>query len=172
VAAVICFIPLIPDGPYGVGPLTVPAYFAGPAAAALPPGSTALVLPFPSEFYFEPQMWQVAGNYPYRFNIPSGYFLLAQTDQGNIVATSALLDYTRDSLSARVFVGLAQGKVPKETPALKAALRAQFRQWHITSIVVPIADTPHAAESVSFLTWLEGKPTATNVSGATVWYRI
>jgi len=101
-----------------------------------------------------------------------GYFLVAQTNEGNRLAFTPTIPYTRDSLTAEVFVGLGRGQVPRETAALKTRLLAQFHAWRVTSVVVPLANTPNAAMTVTFISWLLGKPTATDVSGATVWYRV
>lgn len=171
--ALVCFVPLIPAVPIGsIEPVVVPPFFAGQAVTALKPASTTLVLPYPSEWYPQDQLWQIEGSHPYRFNLPAGYFLVAQTNEGSRLAFTPTIPYTRDSLTAEVFIGLGRGQVPRETAALKGRLHAQFRSWQVTSAVVPLAFTPNAALTVTFLTWLLGKPTATDVSGATVWYRV
>ncbi|HEY5252454.1 MAG TPA: hypothetical protein VIJ09_12365, partial [Acidimicrobiales bacterium] len=171
--AIVGFVPLIPAVPIGsIEPVVVPPYFAGQAVTALQPGSTTLVLPYPSEWYPEDQLWQIDGSHPYRFDLPAGYFLVAQTDEGSRLAFTPSIPYTRDSLTAEVFIGLGRGQVPRETAALKARLLAQLGSWRVTSAVVPLAFTPNAALTVTFLTWLLGKPAARDVSGATVWYRI
>lgn len=173
IVGVICFVPLIPAVPIGsIEPVVVPPYFSGQAVTALKPGGLSLVLPYPSEWYPADQLWQIAGSHPYRFDLPGGYFLVAQTNKGSRLAFTPTISYTRDSLTAEVFLGLGDGKVPRETGALKARLLAQFQAWGVTSVVVPLAFTPNAALTVTFVTWLLGRPTATNVSGATVWYKI
>jgi hypothetical protein len=171
--AVVCFIPLIPAVPIeSIGPLTIPTYFSGNAVTALQPGSTTLVLPYPSEPFYEAQTWQVDGSHPFRFNLPGGYFLVDQSNNGYRIAFSTTISYTRDSLTAETFIGLSRDQVPAETPSLKAKLLKQLHQWGVTNVVVPLASTPYASVNVAFVTWLFGPPTAANVSGATVWYRI
>ena len=170
-AAVVGFVPLIPAVPISsVEPVVIPPYFSGQAVTAVESGNRLAVLPYPSEWYPEDQMWQIAGSHPFRFDLPGGYFLVAQTNKGSRLAFTPTISYTRDSLTAEVFLGLGDGRVPSEKPALKAQLLAQFRSWGVTSVVVPLAFTPNAALTVSFVTWLLGRPTATDDSGATVWY--
>jgi hypothetical protein len=117
-------------------------------------------------------MWQVVGSHPFRFDLPGGYFLVPQTNQGNRVAFSRSVSYTRDSLSAEVFIGLARGVMPHESGALKVDLLAQFRSWHVANVVVPLAYTPDVGTTVNFLTWLLGAPSTSDRDGVTAWYRI
>ena len=171
--AVACLFPLVPAAPFTNIVLTgSPPYFSGSAAASLAAGSVTLVLPYPSVPYPQAQLWQVDGSHPFRYDLPGGYFLVAQSDDANRIAYSTSLSYTRTTLSASVFIGLAKGQVPKETALLRAALLAQFNQWRISNVVVPLISTPNAGSTVAFLTWLLGRPTGTRFSGATVWYRI
>jgi hypothetical protein len=173
VVAAACFVPLIPSVPLAsIGPVGIPSYFSGNGETALRPGSVTLVLPFPSEVYPEAQLWQVAGSHPFRFALPGGYFLVAQTNQGGHVAFSRTISYTRNSQSAEVFVGLARGLVPQRTAHLKDGLLAQFRSWHLSNVVVPLDYTPNPDATVAFLQWLLGPPSVTNVGGVTAWYRM
>jgi hypothetical protein len=171
--AVACFLPLVPSVPLGgIGPAVLPPYFSSQAVTALAPGSVTVVLPFASEPFYEAQLWQVIGSHPYRFDLAGGYFLVAQPNRDDHIAESPALDYTLDTLSARVFVALARGQAVAETSALKAGLMAQFRSWKVTNVVVALNATPAPAATVAFLTWLLGAPTSADVRGAAVWYRV
>jgi hypothetical protein len=173
VLAAVCFVPLIPAVPLdGTAPLAIPPYFAGRAVTALAPGSVTIVTPYPSETFSATQMWQVSGSHPFRFDLAGGYYLVARDDAGHQVAQEPVLGYTLDTLTARVFVGLALGRSPRQTASLRAEMLRQFHRWKVANVVVPLAYTPNAAATVAFFTWLLGKPTDLDVSGATVWYRI
>ncbi len=172
-AAVACFLPLVPSVPLGgIEPAVVPPYFSSQAVTALAPRSVTVVLPFASEPFYEAQLWQVTGSHPYRFDLAGGYFLVAQPGRDDHIAESASLDYTLDTLTARVFIGLARGQAPHETAALKAGLTAQFRAWKVANVVVALDATPEPAAAVAFLTWLLGPPTSADVRGAAVWYGV
>jgi len=171
--AVVSFVPLLPAVPVpAIVPVAIPAYFSGHGARALGAGSVTLVLPYPSQDYYEAQIWQVAGADPFAFALPGGYFLVAQGDEGNRLATTPALPYVRDALSARVFIGLAQGKAPRETPDLHRSLRRQLEAWRVRNVVVPLASTPDAGATVAFLTWLLGSPSVSGSDGVTAWYRL
>jgi hypothetical protein len=169
VVGLLCFVPLIPAVPFtSIEASTIPAYFSGHDASAL--RGASIVLPYPSETFADTQLWQVDGRFPYRFTLAGGYFLVVRGNGNDHVAQNATLDYTRDTLAARVLVGLGQGQAPAPTAALKFELLTELRSWQVRNVVVPMAVAPNAAGSVSFLTWLLGQPTNRHADGATVWY--
>jgi hypothetical protein len=75
VLGALAVVTLIPNVPLPTSPAGVPAYFSSPAVGHVPPGSVALISPYPSVFDPVPQVWQaVTGD---RFSIIGGYALFA-----------------------------------------------------------------------------------------------
>jgi hypothetical protein len=168
--AAVTLFPLYPVAPEaGIAPVGTPAYFSSPDLMAIPPGSVALLYPFPSSLTPNAQAWQAVAKL--RFAMPGGYFLVPSGPSRHI-AFSPSLSYTRNTLTARVLTGLESGRVPAETPALRTALRSQWRRWRVDSLVAfPEGETDPAAV-LRFLTWVVGHPASTGAGGAYTWYRL
>jgi hypothetical protein len=168
VAATVALVPLLPAAPLlGIGPVGTPAYFTSPALKHIPAGSVAVLYPYPSSITPNGQAWQaVAGMH---FRMPGGYFLVPG-DAGNHIAYSPTLAYTRDTLTAEVLNKLSLGTPPPLTPALRASLLDEFRQWHVRSVIAVPAGTARPAQSIAFFTSLLGKPPVPEAGGAYAWY--
>jgi hypothetical protein len=168
--AVVALFPLYPVAPMaGIAPVGTPAYFTSPAVSAIPSGSVALLYPFPSSLTPNAQAWQAVAKL--RFAMPGGYFLVP-SGPAQTIAFSPALSYTRSTLTARVLTGLAAGPAPARTPALRAALRAQWRRWGVDSLVAFPEGEPDPASVIAFLTWVVGAPPSTAPGGAYTWYRL
>ncbi|HUI02984.1 MAG TPA: hypothetical protein VLZ77_05550, partial [Acidimicrobiales bacterium] len=165
VAAALALFPLLPAGLEGsVADHQTPPYFTS-AMAQIPPGTVALVFPFPSGTFPQPVLWQAEAHF--RFAMPGGSYFVPQGPAGH-VAFSPALAYTRDSLTARVLTRVAQGSPPPRRPALRSSLVAQWRAWHVGTVVAVPQDSADPAGSVAFLRWVLGTP-ATNTGGVAIW---
>jgi len=154
--ALACLVPVIPSIPLqGVGDPKVPAYFSSPALTHIAPDSVALLYPFPSSATPQAELWQAQADL--RFKMPGGYFLVPQPP-GRTIAYSPTLSYTTDTLTARTLIALAAGTPPPQTPALRAALMAQMRAWHVQTLLASTVGVARPALSIQFLTWLAGRP--------------
>lgn len=154
--AVVCLVPLVPRVPLGgFAAAGTPAYFSSPGFAAVPRGQVDLLYPFPTSAVPQGQLDQaVAG---LRFKTPGGYFLVPEGPLHHIAFSTTGL-YGADTLTARVLSDLYNQDPPAETPALRAALLAQLRSWHIATTIATPAGDPDPARSRQFLTWLMGAP--------------
>jgi len=167
--AVLCLIPLIPSVPLqGFGDPGVPAYFSSPSLGRVPTGSVALLYPFPSSATPQGELWQAQSQF--RFAMPGGYFLVAQPP-GHAIAFSPTLGYDTDTLTARTLIALEAGTPPAKTPALRAALVAELRSWHVRTLLASTTGLAQPAQSVGFLTWLAGVP-PTREHDVLAWYHL
>jgi hypothetical protein len=164
--ALVCLAPVIPSVPLpGVADPRVPAYFSSPALERIAPDSVALLYPYPSSPTPQGQLWQAQSHL--RFKMPGGYFLVPQPP-GRTIAFTPTLGYDTDTLAARTLIALAAGTPPPETPALRTALIAQLRAWHVQTLLASTVGVARPPQSVQFLTWLAGRP-ATPSGGLLVW---
>jgi len=167
--AVVCLVPLVPDLPIaGIVDTAAPAYFTSAALSATPSGRVSVLFPYPSSSTPEGQLWQSVA--AMHFRSPGGYFLVPQGPQHHIAFTPAV-PYAADTLTARVLGRVYLGTPPAETGALRAALLAQLRSWHVSDLVASLDDVPRPAVSLRFLTWLMGGPPAT-VLGVRIWHHV
>ena len=154
--ALVCLVPVIPSLPLqNIGDTMVPTYFSSPALQRIAPDSVALLYPFPSSATPQAELWQAQSLL--RFKMPGGYFLVPQPP-GRTIAYSPALAYTTDTLTARTLVALAAGTPPPTTATLRAALTAQWRTWHVHTLLASTNGVTRPAESIRFLTWLAGRP--------------
>jgi hypothetical protein len=168
--SVVVLVPLVPVAPFtAIGPVGTPAYFTSPALQQVPSGSVAVVYPYPTSKVPNAQAWQAASRM--RFRMPGGYFLVPQGPDNNI-AFSPTLAYTRTTLTAQVLSQLVEGAPPPESPALRSALLAEFRAWHVRTVIAFPTLAANPAQSVQFLTWLLGAPPKVQPGAAHVWYGI
>jgi hypothetical protein len=164
--ALVCLAPVLPTVPLpGVGDPRVPPYFSSPALERIRPDSVALLFPYPSSPTPEGQLWQAQSHL--RFKMPGGYFLVPQPP-GRTIAFTPTLGYDTDTLTARTLIALAAGSPPPETPALRMALIAQLKAWHVQTLLASTVGLARPAQSVQFLTWMAGRP-ATPSGGLLVW---
>lgn len=162
-AIVVALVWLLPSSlAPAIGPNGTPAGFTT-VARALPSGTVAVVYPFPSGNYPQPLMWQTSANF--RFSMPGGSFFVPQGPQGH-VAFSALLSYASDSLTAETLTPLQAGQTPPKTPAARSAVLAEWKSWHVGSVIAVPAASANPAASTAYLTWLLGPPTIH--AGATI----
>jgi hypothetical protein len=163
VPAVMCvavLVPLLPAWPYNMEPTGVPNYFTSGAADAIPPGSVALIYPFPDADFANPQNWQASTFL--RFKTPGGRFIVPKDSTGAVSPS-------RPTLTDDVLTALAAGNPPSRTSTLRAKFDEQLRSWHVTTIVaIPTGTDP--AQAIQYLTWLLGSSPTTS-SGAFTWYR-
>jgi hypothetical protein len=161
----VTLIPLVPVAPFGdIANVDIPPYFLSPAVHRIPAGSVAMLYPYPSAPFPEVQVWQAEGGMPFR--MPGAYLLVPGANRQ--IAFSPTYGYSRATLSATVFIPLGQGSAPPETPALRRALLAQMRSWHVQTFLATMQGTMKPAQAMAFLTWLLGQPTALQ-DGTYVW---
>ncbi|HXW39534.1 MAG TPA: hypothetical protein VEJ44_07550, partial [Acidimicrobiales bacterium] len=164
--AVVALLPLTPKLPFtAVQPLGVPAYFAS-AVFRLPAGSTAVLYPFPTSTISNGQMWQAVADL--HFRMPGGYFLVPQPPEDGI-AFSALLGYSRSTLTAVTLTQLYDGDPPPLTPVLRARVRAQWSAWHVRTVIAFPEGSPRPDQAIGYFTTLVGAPPSPGPGGAFVW---
>jgi hypothetical protein len=169
ILAAICLIPVIPDIPIGAAATaTTPSYFTSQSLARTPRGQVSVIFPFPSSVVPDAQLWQAEA--AMHFKTPGGYFLVPE-GRNRALAFSAVLSYGQDTLTARVFTLLYLGRPPAQTPALRAALLAQFHAWHVSTLVASMDHVSTPARSLAFLSWLVGRPPVTDVD-VDVWRQL
>jgi hypothetical protein len=125
--AAACVVPLLPR-PYATtttGP--VPPFFAAPGRW-LSPGSTVLVLPYPTGSQTLPLVWQAASDMA--FQMPGGYFI------GPAAGGQAYVGGPGPTAVAATLIGIQRGAPP---PPVTTSLRASFWQdmsyWGAHAIV-------------------------------------
>jgi hypothetical protein len=156
-----CLIPLVPVLPLrGISGVTAPAYFTSASLDHTRPGQVMVLYPYPSSAVPAGQLWQaLAGMH---FKSPGGYFLVPDGPNHTIGFTPTV-PYGSNTLTARVLGQVYKGTPPPETAALRLALLAQFRSWHVSSIIASLAAVPQPGSSLQFLTWLVGTPPVRDV---------
>lgn len=154
--ALVCLVPLIPDGPVtGVVGIWTPSYFTSPTLTARSAGQVAVLYPYPSTSTPAGQLWQAMAGL--HFRSPGGYFLVPDGPDDKI-GFSAAVGYGADTLTARVLIAVHDGRAPPRTAGLRAALLSQWASWHVSSLVAVFDGEAQPAAALQFLTWLVGKP--------------
>jgi hypothetical protein len=165
--------PLIPEPLAGVGPVDLPLFFSSAAARHIPEGSVAVLYPYPSSDHQSAQLWQAASGIAFRqpgtvppLSVPNG-------TNGKVAYTRAL-GFGRVTVTSATLIGMAQGHIPQETPAVRSSLLAQFRSWHVQSFVAVPAYSLNPAGSIAFFSWLFGHPPIITPGGETTyaWYHL
>jgi hypothetical protein len=170
--ALVCLIPLIPSGQVAAEPAHVPSYFTSRQVERIPKGSVALLVPYPSELFFETQLWQISGSSPFRFNMVGGYVLTNQPGTNHAIAFVPGYGYMEWTITGISLVQACLGRPPAETPVLRRQILAQLRSWKVDSVVAPLAFTPHPGTTYRFLTWLLGPPNQATSQSTRAWYDV
>src|SRR6266566_4765687 len=129
--ACLALLPLVPAWPYWTRIAQVPRYFSSALVTAVPPGSVAVLYPFPAAGDAIPMLWQVAADM--RFKSPGGRFLIPAP--GSVGTTAS----DEQTLTGQTLGRLASGQTPALTPALRQALRDQLRSWEVRAVLVQSA---------------------------------
>jgi hypothetical protein len=140
VLAAACVAPLLPR-PYPAATAPpVPPFF--PAAARwLPPGSTALILPYPTGSQTLPLAWQTAAGMEFR--MPGGYFI------GPAGGGQAYVGGPGPTAVAATLIAIQQGApAPPVTLALRASFWRDMSYWGAHAIV---AGPPARAALTTFV---------------------
>ncbi|MDA8357630.1 MAG: hypothetical protein M0Z95_15345 [Actinomycetota bacterium] len=169
VLAVLCFLPLVPAPFQGIGATGVPVFFTSSALEKIPVGSTAVIYPMGSSMTPNADLWQAVARD--RFRQPGGT-VLVPASSGKTVAFDPQIGYERATLTANTLVSVNQGTIPPETPALMAALRRQFGEWHVRTFLAFPIGTPNATQAIQFFTWLLGRPPVVTTNGTFAWYNL
>ena len=157
----LAFAPLIPAWPYQAPATQVPSYFSSGLVAAIPQGSVAISYPFPSSNDAIPMLWQVAAGL--RFRSPGGRFVLPAPGANGTRPSG------QPTLTGSVLAELYEGHPPPLTPALRAALLAQWRTWRVRTVVVqPSGQIP--VQVMPFFGWLLARPPNIRAGGIAAWY--
>ena len=158
--AVLALAPLVPKQvAAGMGPVRVPAFFDGSGIASVPPGSVALVVPFPDPATTEPMLWHAAGGI--RFKMVGGYFL--GPDQQGRARFGPPASTTRSAL-AQLRAGTATAD-PLERKLCRA-VRGELAGWQVRTVLV--GPTQHREQIARFFTLLLDRPPEL-VGGMEVW---
>ena len=161
VLVAVALVPLVPELPFtSVVPTNVPTYFTSAEVLAIPDGSVALPYPYSVPISNYAQLWQVESGM--RFKMPGGYVYVPSP--GSRAPDIYPYDLTSATLSS-----LYTGILPAETPALRAALLTQWRQWDVKTVLF-VALGAHPAQAEQFLQWVLGRPPSRTIGGVIVWY--
>ena len=166
--AVVALIPLLPAGLIpNVQRDVTPAGFTA-VASRIPEGTTAVVFPFPSGTYPTPIMWHADADL--RFAMPGGSFFVPQ-GPAHRVAFGPVLGYTYESQTGDLLTNLASGSVPDRTAVTRSVLGAEWRSWHVRSVIAVPGACAYPAQVMGFLTWLLGPPSA-HAGDVYAWYGV
>ncbi|MFZ0248475.1 MAG: hypothetical protein WAL61_00915 [Acidimicrobiales bacterium] len=171
--AAFALFPLIPEPLAGVGPVDLPLYFSSSAVRHIPEGSVAVLYPYPSSDHQSAQLWQAATGIGFRQPGTVPPLAVPNATNGHVAYTRAL-GFGRVTVTSATLIGMAGGHIPPETSAVRSSLLAQFRSWHVQSLVAVPAGTPDPAGAIAFFSWLFGRqPVITPGSETTyAWYRL
>jgi len=171
VLAVASVLSLVPSWPFPTAPAEVPSYFSGLAVDRIPPGSVALISPYPSVAELQPQMWQaVAGM---RFRIIGGYGLVADAagTSSNFPAVLQPEDVQRFLWNnATGGTPYPLGTVPQNSTRLACQLRVFLKTHHVDTVI----STTSGAEPQRIRALFEralGQPSG-NHGAVNVWYGV
>jgi dolichyl-phosphate beta-glucosyltransferase len=125
--AAACAVPLLPRPYPATAADPVPPFF--PAAARwLAPGSTVLVLPYPTDTQTVPLVWQAAAHMAFR--MPGGYFI------GPAAGGRAYVGGPGPTAVATTLTKIQLGlPVPRVTAALRASFWQDMSYWGARAIV-------------------------------------
>ncbi len=127
VLAAACVAPLLPRPYPAMTQAPVPPFFAT-AGRWLAPGSTVLVLPYPTGSQTVPLVWQAAAHMA--FQMPGGYFI------GPASGGEAYVDGPGPTAVAATLIEIQRGgPVPPVTPALRASFQQDMSYWGARDIV-------------------------------------
>jgi hypothetical protein len=155
--AAVALLPLVPALPYPEISTDTPSFFTTSAVDSIPVGSVAVVYPRASTLDDDAMLWQASA--AMRFKMPSAYALVptAKTGQSQW-GTPTLTSGTLDALEAGVPVA--------RTPAIRGALRGQWREWKVQDFIMGPGD--HIPTARRFVSWVIGtQPVYTH--GVYVW---
>ncbi len=127
VLAAACVAPLLPRPYPAATQAPVPPFFAA-ASRWLAPGSTVLMLPYPTGSQTVPLVWQAAAHMA--FQMPGGYFI------GPAAGGEAYVDGPGPTAVAATLIEIQLGgPVPPVTPALRASFQQDMSYWGARDIV-------------------------------------
>jgi dolichyl-phosphate beta-glucosyltransferase len=155
--AAACILPLLPRPYPATGADPVPPFF--PAAARwLAPGSTVLVLPYPTDTQTVPLVWQAAAQMA--FQMPGGYFI------GPAAGGHAYVGGPVPPAVATTLIGIQLGlPAPPVTAALRASFWQDMSYWGARAIV---AGPGARAALTRFITRVVQRPPL-HVGGVLLW---
>ena len=145
--AAACVVPLLPRPYPATAADPVPPFF--PAAARwLAPGSTVLVLPYPTDMQTVPLVWQAAAQMEFR--MPGGYFI------GPTAGGRAYVGGPGPTAVATTLTKIQLGlPVPRVTAALRASFWQDMSYWGARAIV---AGPGARAALIRFITQVVQRP--------------
>lgn len=157
----LALLPLVPAWPYWTRITQVPRYFSSSLVTAIPPGSVAVLYPFPSSGDAVPMLAQAAAGM--RFKSPGGRFVIPVPGSTGTPASG------QQALTGQILSRLADGQVPALTPGLRGELRDQLRSWHVRAVLVQVAGA-RPGLVIPFFEWLLGRPPDVRSGGISAWY--
>jgi len=162
VVAAVALVPLIPSLPYQVADVDTPAFFTSAAVDVIPQSSVAIVYPMTTPQNADALLWQASAHM--RFKVPSYYGYIPTPGTG-------VAEYYGQTFTFNVLNEIASlGNVVALTPVLRATLLAQWRQWHVGSIVVA-SQGPNSATATRLITGvLSRQPIMTH--GVALWLHV
>ncbi len=158
--AAACVVPLLPRPYPATAADPIPPFF--PAAARwLTPGSTVLVLPYPTGSQTVPLVWQAAAHMA--FQMPGGYFI------GPAAGGRAYVGGPGPTAVATTLTGIQLGlPAPPVTPALRASFWQDMSYWGARAIV---AGPGTRAALARFITQVVQRPPL-RTGGVLLWRRL
>jgi hypothetical protein len=158
--AAACVLPLLPRPYPATAAAPIPPFF--PAATRwLAPGSTVLVLPYPTDTQTVPLVWQAAAHMA--FQMPGGYFI------GPAAGGHAYVGGPGPTAFAATLIETQLGlPAPPVTPALRASFRQDMSYWGARAIV---AGPGTRAALANLITQVVQRPPL-HVGGVLLWRQL
>jgi hypothetical protein len=160
---IVVLLPLLPNLPYGAAVADTPSFFTSSAVDSVPANSVAVVYPPTAAQTTHPNpdstLWQASADM--RFQMPGAYAL--------VPGVGGRARWGTPTLTTRTLVAIESGAKVRQTAALRAALRAQWRSWNVQTFIMG----PGKKESTArrFVTWVIGRAPEYQ-EGVYVWYRL
>lgn len=150
---------LLPVLPYPSTPVVVPAFFEGAAAAGIPLGSVALVIPYATRNDARAMVWQAETGM--RFRMPEAYALNPQP-------LGALSSPPPSAIQTQTIL-VASGHAEPLTDTTRQQILSEIKSWQVQTVIV--GPMKNEQPEVDFFTSVFGQAPQ-SVDGVYVWWGV
>lgn len=151
---------LVPTLPFPSNPSPVPDFFSSSAAARIPAGSVALVIPYSVAADARAMVWQAQTGM--RFRMPEGYAFIPDIPNG--ARLSPPPSTTQDEL-----IAVASGVASPLSDDRRQQILNELKSWNVQTVIV--GPMVNEQGEVDLLTALLGRPPEL-VEGVYVWWQV
>lgn len=160
-AAAAALLMLVPALPFPSTPNSVPAFFSGSAASAIPQGSVALVVPYSATGDARAMIWQQAAGM--RFRMPEGYAFIPDAPPRG----PRLSPPPSTTQSQVLSVGDGTAGALSDTDRLQ--ILSELKSWHVQTVIV--GPMVNEQQEVDLFSSLFGRPPEP-LDGVYVWWGV